>query len=106
MNNKFILIDDDDLIHQVWKLAAEDDGVELHTYDSVKSFLSEEEVDESAVICLDSNLKNETGEIEAEKIYNKGFKQIYLVTAKHETEILSNKYITEIKGKKPLWRTL
>jgi len=105
MKNKYILIDDDDLIHQVWKLSAEDRKIDLKTFKSVKEFLNAQE-DINSIICLDSNLKNEIGELEAENIYKKGFKKIYLVTAKHSTEIETHKYILEVKGKKPIWATL
>ncbi len=104
-NRSFTLIDDDDLIHQLWTLAAQDDLIDLHTYKSVKDFISNPPK-EKTIICLDSNLGSEVGENEASRISDLGFADIYLTTAKHETEITSMKYIKAIKGKKPLWRTL
>ena len=78
-----ILIDDDKLIHMSWKLAAQKAEVELVTFftvDEALEFLEKSEVMPEAIY-IDSQLgHNIKGEIEASRLFDCGFTEIYLAS--------------------------
>lgn len=98
-----ILIDDDSLIRMSWQMAAKKAGVELRVYSSVADFLdfaAEFSPDETTIYIdsdLDDGLK---GEIEAEKIFNLGFKAIHMATGHSADELNIPSYISSVQGKR------
>lgn len=99
----YVLIDDDKLIHQLWKLEAKKKNIELDVFETVESFLeSQQSYGQNVNVFVDSNLGNgKFGEDEAEKIFKAGFENIYLVTGKDPSEIKNTKWIKDIRGKRP-----
>ncbi len=77
-----ILIDDDELIRMSWELMASRKGDILKAYSSIEDFLKEKEIYNSEVkIYVDSSLGNGVkGEEESKKIFDAGFKNIYLAS--------------------------
>jgi hypothetical protein len=77
-----VLIDDDKLIHLGWEHKAKKAGVELRCFYSVDEFLGVyKEFDLDTDIYIDSDLKQkEKGEIGARRIFELGFRNLYLVT--------------------------
>lgn len=77
-----VLIDDDKLIHLGWVHKAGKTGVELRCFYSVEEFLAVyKEFDLDTNIYIDSDLKQgKKGEIEVQRLYQLGFRNLYLVT--------------------------
>lgn len=102
---KCVLIDDDLLIHKLWSMEAEKKNVYLFKFFSVDEFIKDSsKIEKDIEIFLDSNLgEHVKGEVEAEKIYNLGFENIYLVTGKDVEDIELRTWIKEIRGKRPLF---
>ncbi len=99
--NPIILIDDDELVHLSWKRSASRANREIKTYFTINDFLVDEHLhDLSSGIYVDSNLKdNIKGEIESEKIFKKGFTNIYLATGYSPESISKPAWIKEIYSK-------
>ena len=107
-----ILIDDDvEFIHTTWQMKAKQKGKELYCFTSVEAFLNKcESFDKKVPIYVDSHLGNHIkGEVEAEKIFHKGFQEIYLATGDMvlKEKVIPNtepfSYIKKILGKDPIW---
>ena len=107
-----ILIDDDvDLVHTTWQMKAKQKDKDLYCFTSVESFLNKcESFDKKTPVYVDSHLGNHVrGEVEAKKIFHKGFEEIYLATgdATLREKIISNTepffYIKKVIGKDPIW---
>jgi len=78
---KYILIDDDQLIHMMWQARAEEVNVEVECFDSIDDFFENvSRLDLNAKVYLDSNLKDVKGEEHAERIAQAGFSHLYLST--------------------------
>lgn len=75
-----ILIDDDSLIHTTWNLHAKNNNIKLRSFYTINQFLEVARLfDNNTKIFLDSNLGNSIkGEIEGKKIFDLGFKNIYI----------------------------
>jgi signal transduction histidine kinase len=101
LNTPIILIDDDELVHLSWKRSAYKANREIKTYFTIEDFMAENHLFElSTGIYVDSNLKgNIKGEIESEKIFNKGFSNIYLATGYSPESISKPAWIKEIYSK-------
>lgn len=97
-----VLIDDDELIHMSWQYEADKKGKALKCYKSVEDFLQvADSIDRSTKIFVDSNLSDGLkGEIESEKIFNLGFKEIYLATGYSASVIEKPAWIKEVIGKR------
>jgi signal transduction histidine kinase len=102
LNDEFIFIDDDDLIRMSWKMEADKSNIDLSCFNSVDEFISNSsEFDKDTKIYIDSNLgDNKKGEIESEKIYDLGFKNLYLATGYSKEDIDKPSWIIEIVGKR------
>ena len=106
-----ILIDDDvELIHAIWKSKAGQNNKVLYCFASIDDFLNEcKEFDKKTPIYVDSRLANNVkGEIEARKIHDRGFREIYLASGDDslKEKIANNKqfsYIKKVMGKEPVW---
>ncbi len=95
------LIDDDKLIHLSWIRSARKLGIEIKCFFSIDEFLSASHlIPKNTPIYLDSNLGNNIkGEIEGEKIFKKGFTQIYLSTGYDPDDLLIPNWIQGCLGK-------
>ena len=97
-----ILIDDDELIQTSWILAANKNSKNLKCFFSIDEFLENAELySKDVVIFIDSNLANgKRGEIESEKLYQNGFKNLYLATGYNAEDIKKPEWIKKVFGKK------
>ncbi len=98
-----ILIDDDKLVRYNWSSHCEKKGIPFKAFVSIDSFLDEAvSIPKEAKIYIDSNLGNDVkGEIESEKIFNLGFKNLYLATGYGKEYIKKPDWIIEIFSKSP-----
>jgi hypothetical protein len=98
-----VLIDDDKIIHIGWTRMAALKGVPIRCFFSVEQFLEvASEIPNDSRIYIDSDLKSdEPGELKSKKIFELGFKNIYLVTG--FTDILQTTYpwLKDVLPKKP-----
>jgi len=83
-------------------MEAEKCGVSLSCYSSVQEFISSSsKYSKDIKIYIDSNLaNNKKGEIESEKIYDLGFKNLYLATGYSKEDIDKPSWIIDIVGKR------
>jgi signal transduction histidine kinase len=100
---KNVLIDDDDLIHLLWSMEASKAGIDLTTFYSIDEFiLHRDTFDCNTKFFIDSNLgEGLRGDIESEKIYKLGYKNLVLATGYSVNEIDKPVWIKEIIGKRP-----
>jgi signal transduction histidine kinase len=84
----FVLIDDDKFIRLSWKNQAKNSNVNLLTFESIDQFLEKTPaIPFDSSIFIDSCLKNGVkGEVEAERIYKIGFKEIFLSTGYNKSD--------------------
>ena len=96
-----VLIDDDSLIHDFWKMNAEKHGVRLNSYFSVSDFLSEApQYSRVTPIYVDSDLGQEQpGEVLSKEIADQGFEKIMLTTAKTRTDRLRFHWLSGVVDK-------
>ena len=98
-----ILIDDDKLIRMSWVMAAKKANVQVRVFESVDEFIENApELDkDSTRVFIDSDLGNGLkGEIEAEKIYQLGFKNIHMATGHSADDLDLPDFIVSVQGKK------
>jgi len=101
----YVLIDDDKFIRISWKNRAESSGVSFFAFESVEDFLNKlSNIPIESIIYIDSCLKDGVqGELEAKKIYENGFKEIYLATGynKSDFNLVELPWIKDIVSKTP-----
>ncbi|MCB9095984.1 MAG: hypothetical protein H6621_13020 [Halobacteriovoraceae bacterium] len=102
---QYILIDDDPLIHKIWKFSAKKNGIDLKTYFCSKDFYYEiENLDQDSHVCIDYNLGFDKCGIElAFEIYNKGFKSVFISTGFEKKSIAISPHTFTIINKQPPW---
>lgn len=100
-----VLIDDDQLVHAVWKVAAKSNGKTLETFSTPWEFLAiVGRLDKNTPIYVDSKLREEVrGEEFAKKLHAQGFQNLYLATGHHIGSLPAMPWIKEIVGKKAPW---
>lgn len=100
---EIILIDDDKLSHWRWERHQEIAKFNFKGFFSIENFLSESQViNKEVCILLDSDLgEGVRGEIEGEKIFNLGFKNIYLYTSYEELSFDRPFWIKRVISKDP-----
>ncbi len=99
-----VLIDNDPLILKLWQYHAVKAKVELDVFSAVADFLSVQNKFENTktLIYLDRHLGDDLkGEKEAKKLYENGFREIYLVTADRSGLDHLGEYITGVISKRP-----
>lgn len=103
MDKSYVLIDNDKLIRMSWELSAKKENVNLSTFSCVDDFLKKsEEFIHDSIIYIDHELDNNLfGTIEAKKIFDLGFYDIYLATGHSPSEINLPSYFKGICGKRP-----
>jgi len=98
----YVLIDDDELIHELWKLASRDKEVKLSCFSSVEEFLELAEcLNKESEVYIDSNLKSSRGEEEAIKVYEAGFSRIFIATGYDPDSISAPDFVKAVVGKRP-----
>ena len=102
-NPHAILIDDDLFIHSLWKISSQEKNVVCFL--SAELFLKEiEKYDFNTPLYIDSDLGDgHKGEEIAKKIYEIGFKDIYLATGYEPNAFPIMPWIKGIIGKEPPW---
>lgn len=98
-----ILIDDDNLMHMAWKMEAQKNNLEFHSYLTIDEFLNDSsQFNEDSFIYIDSNLSDGVkGEIESKHIYEKGFQNLYLATGYSPSDIDKPFWIKKVVSKRP-----
>ena len=98
-----ILIDDDDLVHLTWNMAAKERNKIFLGFHSPDEFFAKiSEFDIETPILIDSNLGNGIkGEVIAKKVHLCGFKKIYICTGYDSSEFKPQPWIIEILPKDP-----
>ncbi len=98
-----VLIDDDKFIHQNWLSRLEKFGIEVKCFFSIDAFLlSFESFSFETFVFVDSHLGDiDKGEVSARKIYEKGYKNIFLSTGYEEKSIEKPFFIKRIFSKSP-----
>ena len=101
-NIKIVLIDDDELTRILWENAALKSGLELKCFKDSETCLSNlESFDKDTQFYIDNHIGNERGIILAEKLYNLGFKKLYMATGSNPEEFADISYIKGVIGKEP-----
>ncbi len=101
--NEIILIDDDKFIHVNWKNRAELKGIKLTTYYKLEDFLFDAgKFPFSASIYIDSHLGNNIhGEVESKKIYDLGFRNIWVTTSYTDLNLANTPWLQGVINKTP-----
>ena len=86
-----------------WAFAASESDKKIATYSSVEEFITViNEYTIDTIIYIDSDLdQGIRGEIEAKKLFDLGFKEIYLATGHAPNRFKNIPYIKSIIGKEP-----
>lgn len=81
-DEEIVLIDDDSLVHSTWEMVANKRNQRVYCYHDIDTFLDEAfEYEKDTKIYIDSNLGNNIkGELESKKIYELGFKNLYVAS--------------------------
>ncbi len=100
---KIILIDNDNLIHTLWKRECLKNDIELISFLSIDDFLEHmNEQDRDITIYLDSDLGDGIrGEVDGIKIFNEGFHNIILQTGHATDDVDAPEWIASVQGKRP-----
>ena len=103
MSATVVLIDDDKVIHQAWAEAARESGVLLIAYLSPAAFMLDESLYRKETrIFIDTDLDGELGEIVAENLYTRGFKNLSLIKSfDFERDGHIPSFIKEVTSKVP-----
>lgn len=97
-----ILIDDDELIHELWKMAAKDADVSLACFKTVDAFLENaKNFSIETNVYIDSNLENSRGEVEACRVKEAGFDNIYIATGYNKEDVNAPDFVLDVVGKRP-----
>jgi signal transduction histidine kinase len=99
----WVLIDDDDLIHMTWKLAAESNNKTFLGFKSKEEFyIYKSKLNKNVNIYIDSNLgPNQKGEDLAKDLFKEGFKKLYLATGYDSSSFPKMDFVLSIVGKEP-----
>lgn len=100
-----VLIDDDHLVHTVWKVAASTNGKTLDAFSTPREFLAiVGRLDKSSPIYADSKLgEGVRGEEFAKDLHAQGFRNLYLATGRQSESLPPMPWIKEVVGKKAPW---
>ncbi len=100
-----VLIDDDELVHMMWKMSAKKHSITLITYSSPTQFLAEQsKITLDTPIYIDSNLGNGIkGEEIAQQLKQLGYREIHLTTGYDAANFGAAPGLTSVIGKAPPW---
>ena len=98
-----VLIDDDALVHQIWRHAAQRAGKRLDVFSgAAEFFLQSDRIPLNASIYVDDRLGGEDrGDTVTKAIYEKGFAIIYLATGSPPSAFDGLYWLSGIQGKEP-----
>ncbi|KTD62105.1 hypothetical protein [Legionella spiritensis] len=98
-----VFIDNDKLLCQAWQVKADFLGKKILCFHSVDEFQSSmSSISERTPVYIDSDLGNGLlGEHESKKLYDAGYKIIYLSTGKSKTAITKPDWVLDIVDKAP-----
>lgn len=98
----YVLIDDDHLIHELWKFSAKTSGVELSCFSSVDDFLkNKNSIPEDSQVYVDSNLEGVRGEDQVWQIKAAGYDKIFIATGYSARDINTPDFVSGVVGKRP-----
>ncbi|MCM2351938.1 MAG: HAMP domain-containing histidine kinase [Bacteriovoracaceae bacterium] len=101
-NQSYVIIDDDKFIRKAWQMAAQRKDIKLYSYPSISDFLAASSIiPKDSPIYVDSDLGVEKGEFESAKIFNIGFKSIFLSTSFDDIKLSEFPWLSGIASKKP-----
>lgn len=103
---EIIFIDDEELNREAWLIAARTKKIKLYCYADADAFLQGFPVPKfDLLIFIDLNLKDgRSGLSEAKRLFQLGYKEIYIATGNSSKEVLSSyPYIKGVFGKSPPW---
>lgn len=100
-----VLLDDDELIHQIWKLGAQQFGASLKTYKTDREFFQElDSYDKKTPFYVDSNLgAGVRGEDIAKQLFDQGFYEVFLATGYPSEKFAGLPGIKKVVGKESPW---
>jgi len=101
-----ILIDNEELIHDAWKLKAESVGKNLLCFKSSSDFFSTSAaIDCNTPVYVDLNLEHENGIEVSRRIKDRGFNCVYLATGTHVSDLRDKdlQFLSGVLGKSPPW---
>ena len=100
-----VLVDDGNLVHLTWQMDAKSQNKNFKAYLTIDGFMKDvENINLQTPLFVDSNLGNGIkGEEVSRKLYEIGFKNIYLCTGYEASAFESMTWITEVVGKEPRW---
>lgn len=100
-----ILIDDDELTRETWRLSASRAGKQLRSFSTAAEFLNEStDVDRETPVYIDEELGNAVrGQDESLKILGLGFRRIYLTTGHDPAKFTALAHLSGVVGKTPRW---
>ncbi|MGZ3772578.1 MAG: sensor histidine kinase [Pseudobdellovibrionaceae bacterium] len=99
----WVLLDDDDLVHMSWSYAANESNHTLLSFRSPSELEAyKDKLDPDSAIYIDSSLGNNVkGEDVAKKLFDEGFKNLYLATGYSEDQFPHMSFVKGIVGKEP-----
>ena len=100
-----VLIDDDRLVHMVWKVSARSNGKTLDTFSTPREFLAKVgQLDKTTPIYVDLKLgEGVRGEEFAKELHARGFRNLYLATGHQPESLPEMPWIKQVLGKKAPW---
>jgi signal transduction histidine kinase/CheY-like chemotaxis protein len=100
-----VLVDDDQLVHLTWKLAAESKGIRLGAFSSGTEVLAAaKDLPRRTPIYLDYDLGDGVeGTKIAQDLHALGFRELYLATGRAPDSALRRPWIKRVIGKEPPW---
>ncbi len=102
---EFVLIDDDELIQLLWRLSAQDFQVKFFGFTSGSMFFKKSsQFERDTPIYIDFKFENSfCGDRVAQKVYQLGFKKIYIATGCLNIDLSHLFFIKGLVGKDPAW---
>jgi len=100
-----VLIDDDSLVHMVWKLAAGEQGKTLLLCANEAEFMARaNEISFDTPIYIDQNLESGVKGVEvAGRLSERGYSNLYLSTGEEPSVIGEYAFLKNVVGKSPPW---
>lgn len=98
-----VLIDDDRLVHINWSLYCKKNGIPFQSFFAIEEFIAaSQNIRKDSFLYIDSNLSDGVkGEVESERIYNLGFKNLNLATGMSLEFISKPHWINGVYSKSP-----
>lgn len=101
-----VLLDDDSLVHMMWKLAAKQAGKTLLAFTRVDELQSAlPSVSKATPIYLDSDLGLQgRGEAVAQELHGLGYTELYIVTGYEADQFTHLPWLKGVRGKEAPWK--